>query len=149
MNRSDTTPGLMLWKAEGPTPTQLAPRPGFQDRSPLSRVIGATVLPSFFAAQAGLEPATLGLIPQDGILPLNYQARCEFSRFLTFPPFVRVAGIEPAPSVWKTVTLPLRHTRHSMQAVPSPLSLGEGLGVRPRPHLLVPWVGFEPTLFPF
>lgn len=34
---------------------------------------------------------------------------------LLFP--VRVAGLEPTPSVWKTVTLPLRHTRHSMRAV--------------------------------
>ena len=33
---------------------------------------------------------------------------------LLFP--VRVAGLEPTPSVWKTVTLPLRHTRHSMWA---------------------------------
>ena len=33
-----------------------------------------------------------------------------------YPPFARVVGLEPTPSVWKTVTLPLRHTRHSMWA---------------------------------
>ena len=69
---------------------------------------------------------------------------------LLYLPVVRVAGLEPAPSVWKTVTLPLRHTRHSMWA--ERIRQCRFFGVEAKnvcPHLLVPRVGFEPTLSRF
>lgn len=132
-------------KTEDPTPTRLTPRPGFQNRSPLSRGLGTTALSSisicqsetgvspYFAEDKGLEPPSqlssgTALAVQRSkpisAYPPCLEVRSEKRDVRIFTPhpslltssLVRVAGLEPTPSVWKTVTLPLRHTRHSMWA---------------------------------
>ena len=108
------------------------PGPGFQDRSPL-RCDCFIFL--FCAEDKGLEPspqlssrsalAVQRSKPISAYPPNSVRGKVDTRKvpphFLTFSPshlltLVRVAGLEPTPSVWKTVTLPLRHTRHSMWA---------------------------------
>lgn len=128
INRSGTQ-SFHLRKTEDPTPTRLTPGPGFQDRSPL-RCDCFIFL--FCAEDKGFEPSsqlssgTALAVQRSKPISAYPPAKFHTLTLLTsltpltrsYTPLspVRVAGFEPAPSVWKTVTLPLRHTRHSMWA---------------------------------
>lgn len=163
INRSGTQ-SFHLRKTEDPTPTRLTPGPGFQDRSPL-RCDCFIFL--FCAEDKGFEPSsqlssgTALAVQRSKPISAYPPAKFHTLTLLTsLTPFSRLSPLShPLPprasSRIRTGTFSLEDCNAAVTPY-SPFNVGRthpqrrffGVNQIVCPHLLVPRVGFEPTLFP-